>query len=251
MRPTGSWATGFRHGAGPTRPRLDVPAEFGTRPAQYCPAQGRPSVRRPPATQRSRGNSPCCERGTGVQCPSVRFRDRGCGQGLAEACTESAAGGTRAPAARSRDEGTTNGRPSATSTQTGATPTRTGRMWTAMPAVCASAMKTATWCRRPRQRGLGPRQRRQHRRLEGTQQALPVRPDAGPDLQRRTQPRQGHGSYALSSVRVRDGGKITMPMHVNSALANRDGTLEPDKPPADHGDGRHFRHRGHLYPSCS
>ena len=41
----------------------------------------------------------------------------------------------------------------------------------------------------------------------------------------------GTGGYALVNVRLHDGGNITVPMHVGSAVANRDGALEPDNRP--------------------
>ena len=41
----------------------------------------------------------------------------------------------------------------------------------------------------------------------------------------------GTGGYALVNVRVHDGGDITVPMHVSSAVTGRDGTLEPDNLP--------------------
>ena len=54
--------------------------------------------------------------------------------------------------------------------------------------------------------------------------------NAGPSPARGT---PGPGGQALSSVRHGDGGHITVPMHLGSAPANRDGTPEPDHlPPA-------------------
>ena len=41
----------------------------------------------------------------------------------------------------------------------------------------------------------------------------------------------GTDGHALINVRIHDGGNITVPMHISSAVANRDGTLEPDNLP--------------------
>ena len=41
----------------------------------------------------------------------------------------------------------------------------------------------------------------------------------------------GTAGYALVNVRISDGGTITEPMHLSTAVANRDGTLEPDNLP--------------------
>ena len=41
----------------------------------------------------------------------------------------------------------------------------------------------------------------------------------------------GTAGHALVTVRVHDGGHITVPMHPGGAVANRDGTLEPDHLP--------------------
>ena len=41
----------------------------------------------------------------------------------------------------------------------------------------------------------------------------------------------GTGGYALVNVRISDGGTITEPMHISSAVTNWDGTLEPDNLP--------------------
>ena len=41
----------------------------------------------------------------------------------------------------------------------------------------------------------------------------------------------GTDGYALVNVRISDGGGVTVPMHLSGAVANRDGTLEPDHLP--------------------
>ena len=69
--------------------------------------------------------------------------------------------------------------------------------------------------------------------------------NAGPRPARGT---PGPGGQARSSVRHRDGGTVTVPMHLGSAPANRDGTPEPDHlPPAIVRVGI-VRHRAHPGP---
>ena len=67
---------------------------------------------------------------------------------------------------------------------------------------------------------------------EGREPAVPVRPVAGPDLQRRTRPRQGHAGRRRPCPRQRPGRR-RRPHHrahaPGAAVANRDGAPEPDR----------------------
>ena len=69
---------------------------------------------------------------------------------------------------------------------------------------------------------------------EGPEPAVPVRPVAGPDLQRRTRPRQGHAGRRRPCPRQRPGRR-RRPHHrahaPGAAVAHRDGAPEPDRLP--------------------
>ena len=69
---------------------------------------------------------------------------------------------------------------------------------------------------------------------EGTEPAVPVRPVAGPDLQRRTRPRQGHAGRRRPCPGQRPHQR-RRPHHrahaPGAAVAHRDGAPEPDRLP--------------------